>query len=144
MLTAEQSQFYSGHRVEVRELASSKVVANPAPMARDAVTGPAKATRAEALKAIGTGAFKQLQDAIEDIVLTAKRNGIDDLSGREIQQRYEAQYIGKRIEASTISSRVNSLIAANRLERGPERPCKVTGRNILPVRPVAQQARLTA
>lgn len=85
---------------------------------------------------------KQLQDKILDICITAKRNGRADLSGKEIQERYELVH-GKRIDASSVSARVNGLIAAGRLVRlERSRPCRVTGRDIHPVRVVAVQAGL--
>lgn len=102
-----------------------------------------KPTSAQALNALTNNHIKQLQDLIADIVVAAARNGIDDLSGREIQQRFELIH-GKRIETGSVSSRVNALMAAGRLEHGPERPCRVTGRNILPVRPVVTQVRMVA
>jgi len=50
---------------------------------------------------------------------------------------------GKRIDASSVSARVNGLIAAGRLVRlERSRPCRVTGRDIHPVRVVAVQAGL--
>lgn len=100
-------------------------------------------TSAQAHDAFGAHRAKKIKAEILDIVIAAARHGVDDLSGREIQQRYELQH-GKRIEASTISSRVNDLIASGLLERAGARPCKVTGNNIAPVRAVAHQVRLTA
>lgn len=99
-------------------------------------------TSAQALNAIGQVRRKQLQDEIHDICVAAQRNGAADLSGKEIQSAYE-RLNGRRIEASTISSRLNNLIAAGRLERVAQvRPCAVTGNNIHPVRVPATQARL--
>lgn len=75
-------------------------------------------------------------------VLAAARNGVADLSGREIQARYRTTYPGKDIDTGTVSARVNSLIAAKLLERCPDRLCSITGKTVGPVRPVAQQTRL--
>jgi hypothetical protein len=86
--------------------------------------------------------LKHLHDQIHEICVIAQRNGRDDMSGKEIQERYEAIY-GKRIEASSVSARVNNLVAANRLERlETMRPCRITGRDIHPVRVPLTQARL--
>jgi hypothetical protein len=99
-------------------------------------------TSAQALNAIGQRKLKHLQDQIHDICLSAQRNGRGDISGKEIQARYELIY-SKRIDASSISARVKGLIDAGRLERCPiARACQVTGRDIHPVRVPATQARL--
>ena len=104
---------------------------------------PARATSAQSLARIGTQGFTQLLDKIHDICVAAALHGARDLSGKEIQQKYELQY--GRIEMSTVSSRVNSLVAAGRLVRSAvHRPCCVTGRNIYPVAPAMTQVRLTA
>lgn len=101
-------------------------------------------TSAKALSAIRAPELKQLQDKIHDICVAAQRNGYDDLSGKEIQARYELLY-GQRIEASSVASRVNNLVTAGRLERLQQvRPCTVTGHDIHPVRVPMKQARLVA
>lgn len=99
-------------------------------------------TSAQSLNAVGQRTIKHLQDQIHDICMAAQRNGFGNLSGKEIQAKYELIY-GKRIDASSISARVNGLIAAGRLERvAIARACQVTGRDIHPVRVPATQARL--
>lgn len=101
-------------------------------------------TSAQSLAAMRLPDIKQLQDKIHDICVAAQRNGYDDLSGKEIQARYELLY-GRRIEASSVSSRVNNLVTAGRLERVQQvRPCSVTGRDIHPVRVPMKQVRLVA
>lgn len=101
-------------------------------------------TSAKALAAMPLPDIKQLQDKIHDICVAAQRNGYDDLSGKEIQARYELLY-GHRIEASSVASRVNNLVTAGRLERVQQvRPCAVTGRDIHPVRVPMKQVRLVA
>ncbi|WP_114968534.1 hypothetical protein [Rhodoferax ferrireducens] len=107
-------------------------------------------TSAQAFGAVGLSNLKKLQDKILDICIAAQRNGARDLSGREIQQRYEqhfslAQGYAVRIEMSSVSSRVNALVSAGRLERVEvARACAVTGSNILPVRVPMTQASLVA
>lgn len=101
-------------------------------------------TSAQALAELGLRKLKGELDKIHDIVLAAARHGIDDMSGREIQARYELIY-GKRIDSGTVSARCAGLIAANRLQRCRiARACTVTGRDIHPVRVVALQTRLVA
>jgi len=92
-----------------------------------------KHTSAQALESVGFAKLKLIQDEIAHIVRQAHALGVPDLSMREVQQRYEAN-TGRRIEMSTVSSRINSLVCAGRLKRLAEpRACHVTGRNILPV-----------
>lgn len=99
-------------------------------------------TSARALGSLGNTGIKTSSDKVFDIVLAAQRNGADDLSGKEIQARYELLY-GKRIDSGTVSARVNNLVTAKRLERLTfSRACTVTGRDIYPVRVPAAQARL--
>ena len=99
---------------------------------------------AQALGEIGLKNLKGELDKIHDIVLAAARNGIPDMSGREIQARYERIY-GKRIDSGTVSARVKNLIDANRLERCRiTRTCNITNKDIHPVRVMAHQTRLVA
>jgi hypothetical protein len=98
-------------------------------------------TSAQALGAMGNKPTARRDAEVCDIVIAAWRNGIADMSGREIQQVYEFQH-SKRIDTSTIAGCLNRLVTAKRLERVAERPCNVTGFNIAPVRPVAHQVRL--
>lgn len=98
-------------------------------------------TSAQALKSMGNKPTASRDAEVCDIVIAAARNGIADMSGREIQQVYEFNH-SRRIDTSTIAGCLNRLVTANRLERVAERPCKVTGFNIAPVRPVAVQTRL--
>lgn len=101
-------------------------------------------TSALALGRIGLPTLKTENDKIADICLAAQRNGCDDLSGKEIQARYELLY-GKRIDASAVSARVNALVTAHRLERSTiTRACSITGQDIHPVRVPAVQSRLVA
>ena len=104
--------------------------------------GKTSQASAQAFGTIGNAGLKTSADKVFDICLAAQRNGIDDLSGREIQARYELLH-GKRIDSGTVSARVNALVAAKRLERLTfSRACSVTGRDIYPVRVPATQARL--
>ena len=99
-------------------------------------------TSAQALAALGNTGKQRVLDQIFDICLSAQRNGYDDLSGKEIQAKYELIY-GKRIESSTVAGRVNDLVTVGRLERRQiARSCAVTGRDIYPVRVPMTQVRL--
>ena len=99
-------------------------------------------TSANSLAGIGIRQLKGELDKIHDIVLTAARHGVDDMSGAEIQRSYELIY-GKRIDKGTVSARVKNLLDGHRLERCRcARACLVTGRDIHPVRVMAQQTRL--
>jgi hypothetical protein len=105
---------------------------------------PSKQVSAMARDQFGMWAIKgQLRDVL-DIVVAAHRNGVPDLSGREIQARFRQIHPGKDIDTGTVSARVNSLIAAKLLERCPDRLCSITSKTVGPVRPVAHQARMVA
>ena len=134
LLSPEQAQFVTGYRP-----AFAKPLSPP-----DAQPLPSKQVSAIARDQLGTASLKGQQRDVLDIVLAAARNGVADLSGREIQARYRTTFPGKDIDTGTVSARVNSLIAAKLLERCPDRLCSITGKTVGPVRPVAQQTRLTA
>ena len=130
LLSKEQAAFVSGYR------------APPATSHADVVVRPSRHISATARDQVGMGALRGQQRDVLDIVIAAHRNGVDDLSGREIQARYRTTYPGKDIDTGTVSARVNSLVAAKLLERCPERLCSITGKTVGPVRAVAQQSRL--
>ena len=132
LLSPEQAQFVTGYRPQF-----AKSAALPATQAM-----PSRQVSAIARDQLGTASMKGQQRDVLDIVLAASRNGVADLSGREIQARYRTTYPGKDIDTGTVSARVNSLIAAKLLERCPNRLCSITGKTVGPVRPVAQQTRL--
>lgn len=137
MLTAEQMKFYAPHQTPAtaRPVAAVPVVANADE------TSPGKVSSAQARDALGMRALGGQQREVLDIVLAAARNGVADLTGKEIQARYR-QLTGKDIDAGTVSARLNSLLAGKLLERAPRRQCTVSKLMVGPVRPVAQQARL--
>ena len=138
-LSPEQARFVSGF---YQSPACPTPAPKPTPPAPD--PRPPRHISAPAMGEFGLGNMKGQQRDVLDIILAAHRNGVADLSGREIQARYRISYPGKDIDTGTVSARVNSLLAAKLLERGPERPCSITGKTVGPVRPVAQQARLAA
>lgn len=105
-------------------------------------------TSGEAFRTIGNKGLSAEMRKVLDICLAAQRNGAQDLSGREVQVRYEAYYSqtsGKvvRKDMSSISGRINDLVTAGRLERLPlKRQCSISGESIMPVRVPAMQSRL--
>ena len=101
-------------------------------------------TSAQALDAMGLRRMAGQRRKIFDIVVVAQRRGAKDLSLREIQQRFELLE-GRRIDVSTVSARVNNLVAAGWLERRSDiRHCSVTGMAVHPVFVPPTQARLCA
>ena len=138
LLSPEQAQFVTGYRPAFAN------TAKPTTTQHTTQPLPSRQVSAIARDQLGTASLKGQQRDVLDIVIAAHRNGVADLSGREIQARYRTSYPGKDIDTGTVSARVNSLIAAKLLERCPDRLCSITGKTVGPVRPVAQQTRLTA
>lgn len=77
---------------------------------------------------------------IEAIVTAACRSGSKGMSMQEIQEPLE-QALGRRVDLSTISARVNELVAAKRLVRDTEytRACSKSGAMIHPLRVAPKQ-----
>lgn len=92
---------------------------------------------------IGPKVMTRRQEEVYGLVTDAHRDGVVDMSTRELQQRWEAVHDGKRIEASTLSSTVHSMVASGRLRRTTKlRRCLVTGKTICPFFAPLQQAAL--
>jgi len=91
-------------------------------------------TKADAYRALSNVALMSQLEMVHHIVKTYAHTMPDRaLSGREIQ-RYYNNHNGTHVEASSLSPRINSLIAAGRLHRlSTARPCTITGKNVLPV-----------
>lgn len=102
-----------------------------------------RGTSGQALQDLGMGVQKHQADRVLDIVIAAKRNGIKDLSLREIAERWHMVH-GKPIDVGTVSARVTSLVAAKRLVRViyDARPCTVSGKTVQPVSVPTTQARM--
>jgi hypothetical protein len=94
-------------------------------------------TSIDAWHALPLSKLKTQGDRIVDVVAAAGR----DMSLREIALDYESAYL-LPLDISTASARVNSLVAAKRLERlETTRPCSMSGRPIHPIRiPQKQEA----
>ncbi len=87
-------------------------------------------TSAQALHKISNGARKTTCDMILDVVTRTQRCGGRDMSMKEIQRDINTQY-GRWLDVSTISARVNELMAGNKLQRTTEpRRCTVSGATI--------------
>ena len=107
------------------------------------ISGATRITSAQVLGDIGLRNQKQQADKVLDIVVAAHRNGIKDLSLREIAKRWELVH-GVSIDVGTVSARVCNLIAQRRLVRVEEdaRACSVSGKTVQPVSAPVQQARM--
>lgn len=105
------------------------------------MTNIAPASR-QALAQISLPTRKTKADLIDDVVADAMRAGCQDVSMREVQARLMAAH-GLRLDLSTISARVNELVAAGRLLRNATtRPCTVTGAGIHGLRKLMHQTSL--
>lgn len=88
---------------------------------------------ARALDQVGIRGRKTQLDEVMDIVRGAQMHGAESLTRREIRQRWE-RLSSKRIDTSTVSARVNDLLAAGRLVASQEpRICNVTGKLVTTV-----------
>lgn len=88
---------------------------------------------------------KSMGDMIESVVAkyTAPGNGHRDMTMREIKAGL-ATVFERDVDLSTISARVNELVAAKRLVRDAEhtRACTVTGVHVAPLSLPPEQGRL--
>lgn len=102
-------------------------------------------TSRQALTSMSMPRRKSLLDEIETAITQLQRLGARDASMREIQQHLE-RHLGRRVDVSSISARVNELESANRVarDRTCTRPCLVTGQAIHPLSIVPQQRRMFA
>ncbi len=103
----------------------------------------ASASSAHALHTLGKKRVSERAKRILDICIAAQKSGARDLTGREIQARYELQY-GGRIDSGTVSARLRELQLADRLVRLPDRLCLISGLKVSPVRVLDEQMGLTA
>lgn len=102
-------------------------------------------TSRDALQAMSISSLKRMGDRIHAVVAAACRAGALDVSMREIQQLL-SRSTGEHIDMSSISARVNALVAAKRLVRHKSRPraCSITGKDIAPLSLPVVQDRLCA
>lgn len=103
-----------------------------------------RVTSAQALDEFGLRKRQKQLRAVFDVVLACQQAGAQDMSLTEIRNEFERRY-NTRIDLNRVSARVYDLVAMQWLERRKDtRPCRVTGRNVLPVFVPAKQARLCA
>lgn len=102
-------------------------------------------TSRQAHQAMSLPRRKSLCDEIEAAIIQLQRLGARDVSMREVQQHLE-RHMGRRVDVSSISARVNELECAKRLVRDREhsRPCTVTGQAIHPIAVMPEQRRMFA
>ena len=95
-----------------------------------------------ALGQMGLLGLKTSADNVYLVIAAACRNGAADLTRRELQALYEQRF-ECRMDASSISARVNELVTAQRVfERKDNRVCTVTGNMVGAVYVVMKQVRL--
>lgn len=102
-------------------------------------------TSREAITGMSLRRRKLLTDEVANAIAQLLRAGHADVSMREIQRHMEV-HMGRRIDVSSISGRVNELEAAQRVHRDRmrTRPCTVTGKGVHPLTMVPEQARMFA
>lgn len=102
-------------------------------------------TSREALTGMSLPHRKLLLDEVATAIEQLMRAGQKDVSMREIQRHLEV-HMGRRIDVSSISGRVNELEAANRVHRDRERtrPCSITGKGVHPLTIQPAQQRMFA
>lgn len=87
---------------------------------------------------------KSLADEVETAISQIQRAS-GDASMKEVQDHLE-RHIGRRVDVSSISARVNELEAAKRVvrDRTCTRPCRMTGQAIHPLSVAPEQRRMFA
>jgi hypothetical protein len=137
ILTKEQMAYVSGYR-------AAPAVPMPAAKSEPDIAALPSACkgRTTARSRLNIGRMSQQQREVFDVIVAACRNGVIDLTGREIKARYLTMNPGKEIETNSVRRCLNGLIDSHFLERCPRRFCTVTREWVEPVRPVAQQQRI--
>lgn len=118
----------------------------PAPVPPIVPTEPKqRATKEASFLALGQLGLLGLKTSADDVYLViaaACKAGAADLTRRELQALFEKRF-ERRMDASSISARVNELVTAQRvLERKDNRVCTVTGNMVGAVYVVMKQQRL--
>lgn len=100
-------------------------------------------TSRQALGSMTMRRRKSLIDEVEAAIIQLQRLGARDASMREVQQHLE-RHMGRRVDVSSISARVNELEAAKRVvrDRSCSRPCTVTGQAVHPLSVPPEQRRM--
>jgi hypothetical protein len=131
---------------EVVALPQSFAPPMPAPVPPIVPTEPKpRATKEASYLALGQLGLVGLKTSADDVYLViaaACKAGAADLTRRELQALFEKRF-ERRMDASSISARVNELVTAQRvLERLDNRVCTVTGNMVGAVYVVMKQVRL--
>ncbi len=102
-------------------------------------------TSREAISGMSLQRRKLLLDEVAIAIEQLLRAGQRDVSMREIQRHMEV-HMGRRVDVSSISGRVNELEAAHRVHRDRmrTRPCTVTGKGVHPLSIQPEQRRMFA
>lgn len=102
-------------------------------------------TSREAITGMSLQRRKLLLDEVASAIAQLLHAGHADVSMREIQRHMEV-HMGRRIDVSSISGRVNELEAAQRVyrDRMRTRPCTVTGKGVHPLTMAPEQRRMFA
>lgn len=102
-------------------------------------------TSREAIAGMSMHRRKLLLDEVAIAIEQLLQAGSKDVSMREIQRHMEL-HMGRRVDVSSISGRVNELEAAKRVHRDRQltRPCKVTGKGVHPLTVPPEQRRMFA
>lgn len=102
-------------------------------------------TSRQALSSMSLHRRKLLLDEVAISIAQLQRAGHKDVSMREIQRHMEV-HMGRRVDVSSISGRVNELEAAKRVhrDRAYTRPCSITGKGVHPLTVTAEQQRMFA
>jgi hypothetical protein len=96
-------------------------------------------TSAAAFAELGNESRRRLNERLHESMRHAHQNGVRDMSRRELRD-YHNEHTGEWLELSSVASTVNALLAAGRLEEGPQRSCNLSPRKNL-VKPVRCKAR---
>lgn len=96
-------------------------------------------SRAQAYWGLSPKMLARFQGRLLAVLVEQQLRGVANMSAKELREAY-SRATGVWVDMSSISSTVNGLVAAGRVERLPGlRPCGVTGRDISPIRAVPQQ-----
>jgi len=144
-LTPEQARFVSGYQIPAPHPAPKPAIA-PVPPATPVIAqpDPGRHVSSAARDAYGLAKISQQCRDVMDVIRIAHQHGTPDLTGRELRSWWQKVNVGKDIDTSSVSGRINELISAGLLERLPRRLCTISGVPAGPVRAVYQQKRLVA
>lgn len=98
--------------------------------------------KAQAYWGLSPKLMAQFQGRLLAVLIEQHRQGVVNMSAKELRTAY-FNATGAWVDMSSISSTVNGLVKARRVERLQVlRKCSVTGHDITPIRAVPQQQAL--